>query len=111
MYYQVIPTKIFRQTTDPSESLLTYSSPDKLKPGQIVLVPLGKASTPGIVYKSTTPPENLPYKIKSIHAPLNLPPLPSHFLKSALWLSQSFLSPPPRHSQPLASKRPHQESP
>lgn len=95
MYYQVIPTKIFRQTTDPSESLLTYSSPDKLTPGQIVLTPLGKAITPGIIYKSTTPPENLPYKIKSIHAPLNLPPLPSHLLKSALWLSQYYLSPLP----------------
>ena len=104
MYYQVIPTKIFRQTTDPSESLLTYSSPDKLTPGQIVLIPLGKAITPGIIYKSTTPPENLPYKIKSIHTPLDLPPLPSHLLKSALWLSQYYLSPLPAIANLLLPK-------
>ena len=49
MYYQVIPTKIFRQDLHALESLLTYSFPEKLKHGQIVLIPLGKSIIPGII--------------------------------------------------------------
>ena len=47
MYYEVIPIKLFRQDA----GVLTYSCDQNLSPGQIVVVPLGKSETVGIVYK------------------------------------------------------------
>ena len=104
MYYQVIPTKIFRQDASSLESLLTYSSTEKLDPGQIVLVPLGKSIIPGIIHHSITPPQNSSFKIKSIHSVLPLPPLPSFLLKAAFWLSDYYLTPLPAIANLLLPK-------
>ena len=104
MYYLVIPTKIFRQTTDPSEGLLTYKSNTPLTSGQIVLIPLGRSSIPGIIYQSTIPPKNPTFEIKEIQSTLNLPPLPKHLLKSIFWLSQYYLSPLPAVANLLLPK-------
>ncbi|MBQ6147527.1 primosomal protein N' [Candidatus Saccharibacteria bacterium] len=88
MYYEVIPTKIFRADA----SVLTYSSPENLKPGQLVLVPLGKTSCPGIVLKKVQQP---PFKTREIKQLLYKTPLPDYLLKSLLWLSSFYLSPLP----------------
>ena len=95
MYYQVIPTKIFRQDLHALESLLTYSFPEKLKPGQIVLIPLGKSIIPGIIHHSTTPPQDQSFQIKAINSVLPLPPIPTHLLRAATWLSEYYLTPLP----------------
>lgn len=95
MYYQVIPTKIFRQDLHALESLLTYSFPEKLKPGQIVLIPLGKSIVPGIIHHSINPPKDPSFQIKPISSVLPLPPLPDHLLQAATWLSQYYLTPLP----------------
>lgn len=88
MFFEVIPTEVFRE----GGSTLTYSSDQKLLPGHIVLVPLGKRTITGIVLKKV-PKVDFPTKsiIKLIHPT----PLPSHLLKSILWLSKYYLSPLP----------------
>ena len=95
MYYQVIPTKIFRQDLHALESLLTYSFPEKLKPGQIVLIPLGKSVIPGIIHHSITPPQDQSFQIKAISSVLPLPPIPTHLLRAATWLSEYYFTPLP----------------
>ena len=104
MYYQVIPTKIFRQDVDTRESLLTYSFSEKLLPGQIVLIPLGKKVILGIIYCPVTPPQDTSFKIKFIHSVLSLRPLPSHLLKAAFWLSNYYLAPLPSIANLLLPK-------
>ncbi len=88
MFYEVIPTKIFRQDS----GVLTYSSEENLLPGQIVVVPLGKSEVVGIVVKKTEKPT---FKTKPISRILYKNPLPAHLLKSALWLSKYYLIPLP----------------
>ena len=103
-YYQIIPTKIFRQNLNPSDDLLTYSSHEILFPGQLVLIPLGKTTISGIVFNSVTPPENSPYQIKPIHQVFDLPLIPSHLLDSIFWLSHYYLSPLPTVANLLIPK-------
>lgn len=88
MFFEVIPTEVYRN----GGGALTYSFDQKLQPGQIVLIPLGKRSVPGIVLKKV-PKVNFPTKpiIRLIH-PL---PLPHHLLKSISWLADYYLSPLP----------------
>ncbi len=88
MFYEVIPTKIFRQDS----GVLTYSSEVELLPGQIVVVPLGKNEIVGIVVKKTQKPA---FKTKPISKILYETPLPNHLLKAALWLSKYYLIPLP----------------
>ena len=89
MLYEVIPTRVFRQGAD----FLTYSSDIPLEPGHIVLIPLGKSTIPGIVYKKHL--ENPTFTIKPITRLLYKTPLPPHLMKSLLWLSSYYLLPLP----------------
>jgi len=88
MFYEVIPTRVFRSNA----SALTYSSDLNLVPGNIVLIPLGKLSCPGIVLGKVEKPS---FSCKPILKLLYKTPLPSHLLKSLLWLSSYYLSPLP----------------
>ena len=88
MFYEVIPTKVFRQ----DGGVLTYSSDLKLQPGQIVLIPLGRATTTGIVLRSVA---EVSFPTKSITKVLYDTPLPAHILKSIIWLHQYYLAPLP----------------
>ena len=88
MYYEVIPTKIFRM----GASSLTYSSNLPLVPGNIVLVPLGKTSCPGIVLKKVPKPA---FKTREVLKLLYKTPLPDYLLKSLLWLSSFYFAPLP----------------
>ncbi|MBQ6130079.1 primosomal protein N' [Candidatus Saccharibacteria bacterium] len=91
MFYEVIPTKIFRK----GSTALTYSNENNLdlKPGSLVLIPLGKASCPGIVQKRVKQPS---FSCKPIQKLLYPSPLPSHLLKALSWLSSYYLSPLPQ---------------
>lgn len=95
MYYQVIPTKIFHQSTNLSDNLLIYSSTKTILKGQIVLIPLGKNIVPGIIYNQVSLTQKPSYKIKSIENILDLPPIPQHLIDAAIWLSSYYLSPLP----------------
>lgn len=88
MFYEVIPTKVFRNNA----SALTYFSELTFSPGQIVLVPLGKLKIPGIVVKRVPEPS---FSCKSIIKPIYDIPLPKHILKAIFWLSSYYLSPLP----------------
>ncbi len=85
MYYEVIPTEVFRS----GGGVLTYSSEQPLQAGQIVLVPLGRKTTLGIVYRKVTS-VNFPTKpITRLVCPF---PLPKHLIKAIFWLSQYYLT-------------------
>lgn len=88
MFYEVIPTEVYRA----GGGALTYSSDQPLKPGHIVLIPLGKRVITGIVSKKV-PKVDFPTKpiVKLLHPY----PIPSHLLKSISWLSKYYLSPLP----------------
>lgn len=90
MYYEVIPTKLFR--TGKTAGTLTYSSDEPLKPGQIIEVPLGKSKTVAIIVKKVSQPD---FPTKPILRKLYDEPLPSHLLKSIFWLSDYYLCPLP----------------
>lgn len=88
MFFEVIPTEVYRS----GGGALTYSSEIKLAPGQIVLIPLGKKTVTGIVYRRV-PKVNFPTKpITKLICPI---PIPIHLLKSTFWLSKYYLSPLP----------------
>ena len=88
MFYEVIPTKIFRT----GSSALTYTSNLLLKPGHLVLIPLGKTTCVGIILRRVKQPN---FSCKSIAKLLYSTPLPTHLLKSISWLSSYYLSPLP----------------
>ncbi|MBR3377855.1 DEAD/DEAH box helicase family protein, partial [Candidatus Saccharibacteria bacterium] len=85
-YYLIAPAKSFHQ----SENLLTYESEDKLQPGQIVEIPLGKQSTIGVIVKKVTKPDFLTKAISSV---LYETPLPGHLVKAMLWLTDYYRCP------------------
>ena len=89
MFYEVIPIRIFRSD---SIGILTYSSELPLKPGHIIEIPLGRGKTFGIVTKKVT---SVDFPTKPITRLLYDIPLPSHILKSILWLSEYYLTPLP----------------
>lgn len=93
MFYEVLPTKIFRSNS----SSLTYFDDKKLNifPGSIVLIPLGKIFCPGIVLKRTKKPD---FPCKSITKLIYEAPLPLHLVKSIFWLSSYYLSPLPTYA-------------
>lgn len=88
MFYEVIPTEIFRA----GGGILTYSSDLNLKPGHVVLIPLGKKTVTGLVYRQVAP---VSFKTKPIIGLLHPLPLPNHLLKAAFWLSEYYLTPLP----------------
>lgn len=88
MFFEVIPTEIFRI----GGTVLTYSSPLDLKPGHIVLIPLGPRLVTGIVKKRV---KSVDFEVKPIARLLHPLPLPAHLLKTATWLSDYYLAPLP----------------
>jgi len=88
MFYEVMPTEVYRA----GGGALTYSSDQKLLPGQIVLIPVGRRTIPGIILKKV-PAVDFP--TKPITRLVLEPPLPSHLLKSILWLSKYYLTSAP----------------
>ncbi len=87
-YYLVAPIKVFRQNSDQ----LTYHSDENLKPGHIVIIPLGKKTIPGVIIKKTKKPD---FKTKAIARIIYQTPLPTHLLKAAFWLKQYYATPLP----------------
>ena len=88
MFYEVIPTKLFRATS----GVLTYTSDLALAPGTLVEIPLGKNTVTGLVLKKVPAPD---FTCKPITRILHPRPLPPHLLKSLLWLSEYYLAPLP----------------
>ena len=82
MFYEVIPVG--------KVEVLTYSGPDSLLPGQIVMVPLGRRSVPGVVVKKVAQPDFATRKILKV---LYTKPLPKHLLKTAVWMSEYYAAP------------------
>lgn len=88
MFYEVIPTEVYRQ----GGGALTYSSDIPLMPGHIVLIPLGKKVVTGLVLKKVP---KVDFPTKSIVKLLHPYPIPDHLLKSISWLANYYLSPLP----------------
>lgn len=88
MFYEAIPTEIFRT----GGTVLTYSSPLNLKPGHIVLIPLGPRLVTGVIKKRV---KSVDFPVKPISRLLHPSPLPAHLLKAANWLSDYYLAPLP----------------
>lgn len=88
MFYEVVPTKKFRDGVGG----LTYVSEEKLEPGQIVRIPLGKTEATGIVLKKVEKPE---FRCKPISKILYKTPLPRHLLKAIEWMGKYYLAPLP----------------
>ena len=88
MFYEVIPTKIFRNNS----STLTYFSETELRPGHLVVIPLGHTFCIGIVTKKVKKPS---FTCKPITKVLYDTTLPSHLIKASFWLSSYYLSPLP----------------
>ena len=93
MYYEVLPAKVFKKSPRLEDGILTYSSLENLEIGTLVEVPLGKKSIIGIVYKKVQKPD---FKTKEIIKKISDTPLPSHLLKSIIWLSEYYLVPLPQ---------------
>ena len=81
MFYEVVP--------EGKVEGLTYDFDDSLLPGQIVLVPVGRRSVPGVVVKKVAQPE---FKTKSILKVLYSKPLPEHLLKVIWFLHDYYLA-------------------
>ena len=82
MYYEVIPEgKVGRLTY--------YSETDSLVPGQIVLVPLGRRTVPGVVVKKVVQPN---FQTKPISKILYTKPLPRQLLAVMRFLREYYLT-------------------
>ncbi len=81
MYYEVIPEgKVGR---------LTYFSATSLVAGQVVLVPLGRRTVPGVVVKKVAQPD---FKTKPITKILYAKPLPRQLLAAMWFLHEYYLA-------------------
>lgn len=88
MFYEVIPEKLFRKDA----GILTYSFDSPLAPGTIVEIPLGKTNSVGVILKKVAQPN---FATKSISKILYTTPLPTHLLKTMLWMSEYYMTPLP----------------
>ncbi len=88
MFFEVIPTEVYRS----GGGALTYRSETKLLPGQIVLIPLGKKTVLGIVYRQV---KSVDFPTKPITKLLLPTPISSHLLKAIFWVSKYYLTPIP----------------
>lgn len=88
MFYEVIPTEVYRQ----GGGALTYRSDLDLQPGHIVLIPLGNRTITGIVLRKI---KTVDFQTKPIIRLVYPLPIPIHLLKSALFLAEYYLSPLP----------------
>ena len=88
MFYEVIPEKLFRKDA----GILTYSFDSPLAPGTVVEIPLGKTNSVGVILKKVAQPN---FATKSISKILYTTPLPTHLLKTMLWMSEYYMTPLP----------------
>ena len=66
---------------------LTYSSKQKLARGSLVEVQMQAETVLGFISGSVSPPR---FKTKAVSSVLDLPPLPAHTLKLAIWLKDYY---------------------
>jgi primosomal protein N' (replication factor Y) (superfamily II helicase) len=71
--------------------VLTYEHKDRLAPGQIVEIPLGRRSSLGVVHESVAQPE---FKTKSMLRVLDLPQLPEELTSLASWMADYYAASP-----------------
>lgn len=79
-YYEVAPNQIVRATSH----VFTYAYEEKLQPGQIVSVEVGKKTYDAVVIQEVIKPK---YDTKPIKALIESNPLPSQLLQLTEWLS------------------------
>lgn len=79
-YFEVAPTQIIR----PDSVVFTYAYEEKLAPGHIVLIEVGRRKITGVVIQETVKP---PYVTKSILAIIESNPLPLPLLHLSKWMS------------------------
>ena len=92
MFYEVIPEgRLEALTYDfmPPEDDDDFSS-NSLLPGQIVMVPVGRRTVPGVVVKKVVQPN---FKTKSILKVLYSKPLPAHLLAAVKFVHEYYLVP------------------
>lgn len=85
-FYEVAPTKIFRADS----AVLTYASATEYTAGQLVVIPLGKQTIPGVVIQEVSKPT---YDTKEIIETIESTPLPEPLVKTALWMSDYYHTP------------------
>lgn len=85
-YYEVLPASAnFR-----SSYTLTYASEQKLVTGSLVLVPLRKKATIGIVTEATKPNRSESFTVKEIQKIHDGPPLPDYSTKLIEWIASHY---------------------
>ncbi|NCS83006.1 primosomal protein N', partial [Candidatus Saccharibacteria bacterium] len=82
-YFEVAPTRIVRAQS----VVFTYQSDLSLKPGHIVMIPIGKKSLPGLVVRKVKKP---PYDTRDIESIIEDVPLPDAYVSLALWMSDYY---------------------
>ena len=82
-YYEVAPNKIVRSDTD----TFTYASAERLSPGGIVEIEIGKQKAVGIVLEEVAKPA---YPTKPIIRLLETEPLPARLVVATEWLSRYY---------------------
>lgn len=85
MFFEVIPTEVYRS----GGGALTYRSEEKLYPGQVVLIPLGRKTVTGLVWKAV---KKVDFPTKPITKVLIPTPIPEYLLKATAWLSKYYLT-------------------
>lgn len=95
MYFEVLPAKVFKKSPLLEDGILTYTFDQNLPVGTIVEIPLGKTTTVGVIYRKINH-FTADFKVKSIIRLLYDTPLPSHLLKTIIWLSEYYLTPLPQ---------------
>ncbi len=81
MFYEVAP--------EGKVGAFIYDFSDSLLPGQIVLVPVGKRTVPGVVLKKVAQPD---FKTKSILEVLYSKPLPKHLIETVRFVHDYYLA-------------------
>ena len=77
-FYLVSPIKIVRA----HDYSFTYSSEDKLPPGTIVIIEVGKNNLAGVVLQEVRQPD---FTVKPIDSIVEKNPLPLPLIQTALW--------------------------
>lgn len=85
-YYEIAPIKIVRSGSD----ILTYSSAEELKIGQIVEIPVGKKNLIGVVWKKAKKPD---FETREISKIISKTPIPKHLIKLSKWMSEYYATP------------------
>lgn len=85
-YYEVAPRKIIRADAE----TFTFQSDEKLLPGAVVLVSIGKSNVIGVVMQSVAKPS---YATKPVVSVISSHPLPEALLASARWLGDYYQTP------------------